>query len=212
MRPDTLAPLFASAETLTGVGPRVAGFLTKAVRLPPGVDQVRVLDLLWHVPTGVIDRRAEPTLAEAEPGTIATFAVRVLKHKPPPRGNNRVPYRVVCEDETGRLDLVFFHAERRFIERQLPEGETRYVSGRVDRYGDQMQMLHPDYVLPPDQRDRLPMLEPVYGLTAGLTGKVLAKIMRQTVDRIPEMPVSDADQMDEKAGDAAAANRPVRAM
>ncbi len=188
MRPDSLAPLFSPAETLTGVGPRVAGFLAKAVSLPPGVDTARVLDLLWHVPTGVIDRRAEPTLAEAEPGTIATFAVRVLKHKPPPRGNNRVPYRVVCEDETGRLDLVFFHAERRFIERQLPEGETRYVSGRVDRYGDQMQMLHPDYVLPPDQRDRLPMLEPVYGLTAGLTGKVLAKIMRQTVDRIPEMP------------------------
>ncbi|MEO1265895.1 MAG: ATP-dependent DNA helicase RecG, partial [Pseudomonadota bacterium] len=188
MRPDALAPMFAGAEALTGVGPRVAGFLAKAVRLPPGIEDARIIDLLWHTPTGLIDRRAEPALADALPGTIATFGVRVVKHRPPPRGNTKAPYRVACEDETGAIDLVFFHAERRFIERQLPEGETRYISGRVDRYGDKLQMMHPDYVLPPNQRDQLPMLEPIYGLTAGLSSKVLAKIMRQTVDRVPDLP------------------------
>ncbi|MEL6299398.1 MAG: ATP-dependent DNA helicase RecG [Pseudomonadota bacterium] len=188
MRPDALAPMFAGAEALTGVGPRVAGFLAKAVRLPPGIEDARIIDLLWHTPTGLIDRRAEPALADALPGTIATFGVRVVKHRPPPRGNTKAPYRVACEDETGAIDLVFFHAERRFIERQLPEGETRYISGRVDRYGDKLQMMHPDYVLPPNQRDQLPMLEPIYGLTAGLSSKVLAKIMRQTADRVPDLP------------------------
>ncbi len=179
MRPAPLNPLFASAESLTGIGPRLIVLLRKALALPPGVTEPRVVDLLWHLPTGVVDRRAEPSVAEALPGTIATLKVRVLKHRGPPRGNNKAPYKVATEDETGRLDLVFFHAERRFIEAQLPEGEIRYVSGRVERYGDTLQMAHPDYIVAPERRGDLPMLEPVYGLTAGLSSKVLGKAMRQ---------------------------------
>ena len=122
------------------------------------------------------------------PGTIATFAVRVLRHKPPPRGNAKAPYKVTCEDDTGRIDLVFFHAERRFIERQLPIGSIRYISGRVERYGETLQMAHPDYIVPPEARNDLPMLEPVHPLTAGLSGKILLKLMRQAVDRVPDLP------------------------
>ncbi len=187
MRPDELSPLFASANALTGIGPRILLLLKKAVRLPPGVAEPRVLDVLWHLPTGVIDRRAEPTIAVATPGSIATLKVRVLKHRPPPRGNNKAPYKIACEDDTGRLELVFFHAERKFIERQLPEGSERYISGRVERYGETIQMAHPDYIVPPEQRHELPMLEPVYGLTAGLSGKVLVKAARQAVARVPAM-------------------------
>ncbi len=187
MRPSVLTPLFASAQSLAGVGPRVLVLLKKALRLPPGITEPRIIDLIWHAPTGVIDRRAEPTVAGAVPGTIATFAVRVLKHKGPPRGNMKAPYRVTCEDETGRIDLVFFHAERRFIERQLPVGTIRYVSGRVERYGDTLQMAHPDYIVAPEARADLPMLEPVHPLTAGLSGKILLKLMRQAVERVPEL-------------------------
>ncbi len=86
---------------------------------------------------------------------------------------------MTCEDDTGRIDLVFFHAERKFIETQLPEGEERYISGRVERYGETLQMAHPDYIVPPERRGDLPMLEPVYPLTAGLSGKVLFKATRQ---------------------------------
>ena len=188
MRPEIFNPLFASAESLTGIGPRLVVLLRKALRLPPGVTEPRVIDLLWHLPTGVVDRRAEPTVAGAVPGTIATLLVRVLKHRAPPRGNAKAPYKVACEDDTGRLDLVFFHAENRFIERQLPVGEMRYVSGRVEKYGETLQMSHPDYIVEPERRGDLPLLEPVYPLTAGLSGKVLAKASRQTVERLPALP------------------------
>jgi ATP-dependent DNA helicase RecG len=188
MRPNELTPLFASAQSLAGIGPRIAALLKKALRLPPGVSEPRALDLLWHLPTGVIDRRAEPAIADAVPGTIATLRVRVLRHKGPPRGMGKAPYKVVCEDDTGRLDLVFFHAERRFIEGQLPVGAERFVSGRVERYGETLQMAHPDYIVAPEARDTLPLLEPVYGLTAGLSGKVLQKAARQALDRVPELP------------------------
>ena len=187
MRPNELTPLFASADVLKGVGPHVVTLLKKALRLPPGVTHPRVIDLLWHLPTGVIDRRAEPTVAAAIPGTIATLKVRVLKHKAPPRGNTKAPYKVSTEDETGRLDLVFFRAERTFIERQLPVGEERYVSGRVERYGETLQMAHPDYIVAPEARGELPLLEPVYPLTGGLSGKVLLKAGRQALERVPAL-------------------------
>ena len=188
MRPEALNALFADATTISGVGPRMAQLLKKALRLPPGVAAPRVVDLIWHAPTGLIDRRATPTVAEAMPGTIATLEVRVLRHKPPPRGNSRAPYKVSCEDDSGRLDLVFFHAERKFIERQLPEGAIRFVSGRIEAYGEQRQMVHPDYIVAPENRDDLPKMEPVYPLTAGLSGKVLSKAVRQAVARCPEVP------------------------
>ena len=188
MRPASLHPLFASAQALTGIGPRLVLLLKKCLALPPGITEPRVVDLLWHMPTGVIDRRAEPQLAAAVPGTIVTLCLRVLKHKPPPRGNNKAPYKVTCEDDTGRIDLVFFHAERKFIEKQLPVGELRFVSGRIERYGEALQMAHPDYIVSPEARDELPMLEPVYPLTAGLSGKVLIKAARQAVERVPDLP------------------------
>jgi ATP-dependent DNA helicase RecG len=188
MRPEIFTPLFASAQSLTGIGPRLVSLLKKAVRMQPGTMEPRVIDLLWHTPTGVIDRRAQPTVAGATPGTIATFELRILKHRPPPRGNNKAPYKIATEDDTGSLDLVFFRAERKYIETQLPEGSVRFISGRVEAYGDKLQMTHPDYIVAPERRDELPMLEPVYPLTAGLSGKVLLKAIRQAVDRIPAMP------------------------
>jgi len=188
MRPHQLTPLFAAATSLAGIGPRMELLLKKALRLPPGVSEPRVIDLLWHTPTGVIDRRATPTVAEALPGTIATLEVRVLKHKPSPRGNTKAPYKVTCEDDSGRIDLVFFHADRRFIERQLPTGSLRTISGHVETYNDRKQMTHPDYIVAPEARADLPMLEPVYPLTAGLSGKVLLKAARHALERVPDLP------------------------
>src|SRR5512145_617069 len=188
MRPPVLVPLFASATSLPGIGPRMQLLLKKALRLPPGVNEARAIDLIWHTPTGVIDRRATPTVAAAVPGTIATLRVRVLRHRPAPPGNSRAPYKVACEDETGRLDLVFFHADPRFVARQLPEGSLRYVSGRIESYNDRKQMAHPDYIVAPEARAELPLLEPVYPLTAGLSGKVLLKAVGGALERVPDVP------------------------
>jgi ATP-dependent DNA helicase RecG len=187
MRPLELIPLFASAKSLVGIGPRMEILLRKALKMPPGITEPRVIDLLLHAPTGVIDRRATPTVAAAVPGTIATLEVRVLKHRPSPRGNTRAPYKVACEDDTGRIDLVFFHAEHKFIERQLPVGSIRCISGRIEAYNDVKQMAHPDYIVAPEARADLPLLEPVYPLTAGLSGKVLLKAVRQALDRVPDL-------------------------
>jgi ATP-dependent DNA helicase RecG len=185
MRPTALNPLFAPAKTLPGIGPKILQLLKKALRLPPGISEPRVLDLLWHTPTGVIDRSPVASIAMAVPGTIVTLDVRVLKHRAPPRGNRKAPYRVACEDDSGRLDLVFFRAEPAYVQRQLPEGSSRIVSGRLETFNGIAQMTHPDYVVAPEKRDELPRLEPVYPLTAGLTGRIVGKACRSALALVP---------------------------
>jgi ATP-dependent DNA helicase RecG len=186
MRPAVLHALFAPVEAIPGVGPKTVQLLKKALRLPPGTTEPRVVDLVWHTPTGVIDRSPVPSVSMAVPGTICTLRVRVLKHRGPSGAASKAPYKVACEDETGRLDLVFFRAEPQFIRRQLPEGEIRVVSGRVELFNGGLQMTHPDYIVAPEKADELPALEPVYPLTAGLTTRMLGKACRQASDRVPD--------------------------
>ncbi len=187
MRPEPLTPLFASVQSLEGIGPKLLLLVKKALSLPGQVAEPRVIDLLWHMPAGVIDRRAQPLLSQAVPGTIATVKVRVLKHRAPPR-NSKAPYTVQTEDDTARLDIVFFHADPRYVERMLPIGEVRIVSGRIEQYGEKLQMMHPDYAVAEADIASLPLLEPVYSLVAGLSGKTVLKAIRKALERVPELP------------------------
>ena len=179
MRPEILFPLFRPVGALKGIGERLAKLMERAAG-------PRVVDLLWHLPAGLIDRRFRPRIAEAPLGRIATIVVEVERHQPP--ANRRQPYRVRCRDETGYLTLVFFKADATYLERLLPVGQSRIVSGTVQDYGGERQMAHPDHVLPPEELQRLPALEPVYPLTAGLSGKVVARAVEQVLQRLPALP------------------------
>ena len=177
MRPEILFPLFAPATSLPGIGTRLAKTLEK---LAGG----RVLDLLWHLPTGIVDRRRLASLAEAQPGQVATVAVTVgARHKPASRHR---PWRVDCWDRTASLQLVFFHAREDWLAKLLPAGEQRLVSGRLERYGGELQMAHPDHVLAPGEA--LPEIEPVYPLTEGLAPKVLRRALAAALERLPQLP------------------------
>jgi len=187
MRSENLNPLFASIQSLPSVGAKRARLIAKALAgrgAEPGAP--RVVDLLWHLPFSVIDRRKRPHVAALSPGEYATLALTVAHHEPP-RAPNR-PYRVRCHDDTGEIALVFFKAEPRYLLRILPVGEKRYVSGRVDSFQGTLQIVHPEYVLDEAGLKDLPLVEPVYHLTAGLSGKVLGAVIREAVSRVPELP------------------------
>ena len=178
MRPEILFPLFTPVTVLSGVGPRIAKLL-EAVAGP------NVVDLLWHLPRDTIDRRFSPSIAQAPAGRVATLKVHVDKHQP---GHGRRPYRVRCSDESGFLTLIFFHPRKDYLLRVLPEGQQRIVSGVVETWNEELQMTHPDYILTDAEADQMPKMEPVYGLTAGLTLKTLGKAIREALTRAPEMP------------------------
>ena len=181
MRPAPLFPLFADLPTLPGVGATLAKTLA---RLTGGG---RLLDLLWHLPSGLIDRTATPSIVAARPHAMATLAVRVIEHAPP--RSRRQPWRVQCGDATGEITLVFFNARSDWLMKLLPPGETRVVSGVVEAYGEMLQMVHPDYVVPQDEADEggLPAIEPVYPMTTGLAPKLLLKAIRGALERVPEL-------------------------
>lgn len=179
MRPESLFPLFAPLESLKGVGPRIAGLLGKAAG-------PHVVDLLWHLPRDVLDRRDRPTIAEAIPGKLVTLTLTIGRHEVP--RDKRRPYRIHAADASGEIYLTFFRGDGRYLSETLPEGETRIVSGRLDLYNGIKQMSHPDHIVPLDRADEIPAIEPVYPLTQGVTPKVLAKAMAAALAKAPVMP------------------------
>ncbi len=179
MRPEILFPIFKPATSIKGVGPRI-GTLIEKLAGP------YLVHLLWHLPTDIIDRRHAPTIAAAVPGTVATMTLRVTSHAKPP--NKRMPYRVFCTDDTGAMALVFFHAHEDYLRKNLPEGETVVVSGIIESFHDDIQMTHPDHIVPPAEADRIRRVEPVYGLTAGLTLKSIARGIDGALEALPELP------------------------
>ena len=179
-RPAEIFQLFASTTSLAGVGAKLASVLEKRVGQ-------HVIDVLRHLPIGLIDRSQRPSLANVDDGAIATFDLLVIKHYRPPRGVRR-PYRVFCENETGALELVFFHAHDDYVAKQLPIGERRLISGRVELFQGRVQMAHPDHILPPSQASKMPIFEPIYPLTAGLTPKILRRTIADALTRIPDLP------------------------
>lgn len=179
MRPEILNRLFRPTTALAGVGPRIAKLIERLAG-------PRVIDILFHLPREIIDRQVVPSISGAPSGKIATLALTVLKHEP--ARVKRQPYRIRCSDGTEELTLVFFHAREDYLRRVLPEGALRLVSGSVDRFRGDTQITHPDYILAPEDAKDLPLVEPVYPLTEGLTLKTLGKAVRAALEDVPTLP------------------------
>src|SRR5579862_4573268 len=184
MRPPVLNPLFAALTSLSGVGPK----LEKLYQRLLGRDAPRVDDLLFHLPSGAIDRRARPKLRDVQEGQVVTVAVTVIRHRPSPPHRARAPYRIETEDDTGTLTLTYFNARRDYLEKLLPVGETRYVSGTAEFYDGMLQMVHPDRVVDEKGFADLPLVEATYPLTEGLAFGNVRRAMESALTRLPEMP------------------------
>ncbi|WP_421723857.1 ATP-dependent DNA helicase RecG [Bauldia sp.] len=188
MRPPILDPLFRPVTSLTGIGPKLAVILRKLVGRPETDATSRVIDLLFHLPVAVIDRSRQPGIAESPEGAIVTLKVRIDRHQPAPRGNRRIPHRVYADDETGEIALTFFHANEAWLERTMPIGATRYVSGKMEWFNGRPSMVHPDHIVSEEELAELPLIEPVYPMTAGLSRKTLLRAIASGLSDVPELP------------------------
>jgi ATP-dependent DNA helicase RecG len=185
MRPSLLNPLFAAVTTLPGIGPRLEKLYR---RLLGREDAARVVDLLLHLPTGTIDRRARPKLRDVTPDTVVTVAVTVDRHRPSPPHRPRAPYQIYTSDETGDLILTYFNARKDYLQTLLPVGERRYVSGTITLYDHMLQMVHPDRVVAEADLAKLPLVEPVYPLTEGLSLNQVHRAVQAALARVPKLP------------------------
>jgi ATP-dependent DNA helicase RecG len=185
MRPALLNPLFAPVTSLAGVGPkqdRLLRYLLDREETP------RLVDLLLHLPASVIDRRARPKIRDAVPGTVVTLEVTVDRHRPTPARNHRAPHLVYASDETGDVVLTYFRAQPGYVEKLLPVGSKRYVSGTAQMYDGTLQLTHPDRVVDEAGFAKLSGIDPVYPLTEGLALGSLRRAMAQALQKLPALP------------------------
>ena len=177
MRPELLNPLFAEVEALKGVGPQLAKPLRR-------LKLERAVDLLFHLPSGWIERRRVAAVDMADAGSVVIVAVTPVDYR---QSGGRGPFRVHATDSAGNyLTLTYFNNPG-WAKKQLPLGETRLVSGKMELYGQELQIVHPD-VVPPEAADSLPDREPVYPLSEGITSKRLGDLVAQALARAPDLP------------------------
>jgi ATP-dependent DNA helicase RecG len=186
LRPSRLDPLFAPVTTLPGVGPKIAPLLDRLLGEPGR--PARLVDLLFHLPHGGIARELKGSIAEAPVGEPVTLAVTVAAHRPAPPGRSRAPYKVLVEDETGDVTLVFFNAQRPRLEKLLPKGARRFISGKIELWDGMRQMVHPDRILDERAAASLPPVEAVYGQTEGLSTRLIARYVAAALERLPALP------------------------
>src|SRR5215218_4345610 len=139
MRPEILNPLFAEVEVLKGVGPQVSKQLKK-------LDLTRVVDVLYHLPTGAIQRMRAPAASAALLGRNVILELTPFETRETRSG--RGPTRVFAADGEGNtISLIYFNNPA-WAKRSLPAGEKRIVSGKLEAYGDEWQIIHPEIVQP----------------------------------------------------------------
>jgi ATP-dependent DNA helicase RecG len=178
MRPELLNPLFAEVEALKGVGPQLMKPLNK-------LGLTRIVDLAFHLPTGWIDRKRVESLDEADVGRVITVILTARDYRQ--SGGHKSPLRIHATDAGGDYVTLTYFRNPGWAKQQLPIGEPRLVSGRLDRYGQELQMVHPDHVIDPSQGEQLPEREPVYALSEGLTNKRMGDLAAQALARLPAL-------------------------
>jgi len=179
MRPDILNPLFTESAALKGVGSALAKPLAR-------LELDRAVDLAFHLPVSWIERQKVRRLAEAETGRMV--GVVLTAHDYRASGSSRAPFRVWATDEAGDpISIVYFGKNSGWPRKLFPLGEPRFVSGRLDRFGDDLQIVHPDHVVALGEAGTIPEREPVYGLSEGITNGRMRELVVQGVKRAPEL-------------------------
>lgn len=176
MRPEILNPLFAETTVLKGVGPALAKPLDR-------LGLARVVDVAFHLPTGYVDRLPRTELMASDAGRMITITLTPREYR---SSAGRGPTRVQATDVHGNyVSLVFFGGNSGWAKKLLPIGEAKRVSGRLDQYGQDLQIVHPELAEPDEA---LPEREPIYPLSEGLNSRKLGALAAQAVGRAPDLP------------------------
>ena len=179
MRPAILNGLFSNIDTLNGIGPKWS-------KLLKNLCGPTVLSVAFHLPDHVLHRPYLTDLKSVREKMLLTTKVTVSQHKKP--FSRRHPYRIICEASGTYLEVVFFNYRKDYIIDQLPVGETRLISGQVERFGERLQMTHPDYIVREEEAWKIPIYEPIYPLTQGVSNKLMNRATKEALQLIPNLP------------------------
>ena len=180
MRPELLNPLFAEISVLKGVGNALAKPLDR-------LGLSRMVDLAFHLPSGWVERKRVAALDHNDVGQTIIVSLSPVEYRA--SGGTRAPFRVVAQDEAGHLvNLVYFGKNSGWPRKLLPLGEPRVVSGKLEAWGDQLQIVHPDHVGPVEEASEIRVREPVYPLAEGISNARMNDLVAQALERAPDLP------------------------
>lgn len=180
MRPDILNPLFAETDTLDGVGPKLKKPLER-------LGLTRIRDLAYHLPERFVTRRVIADLDDAQVGEQVIVALTPVEHRSGPSA--RAPFRVLAQDDKGNVcALTFFGRASYSAKKQLPTGTRKWIAGRLDQYGEMLQIVHPDHIAEAGEGAMGRQVEPVYRLAEGLTQPRIGAMIAQSLERAPQLP------------------------
>ena len=182
MRPDILNPLFAEISLFKGVGPALARPLER-------LGLARAVDVAFHLPVSWVDRHLTDRLDLADAGRVIGIMLTPVDYRA--GGSARAPFRVLAADAHGNgVALVYFGRNSGWPRKLLPLNEAKFISGKLEAYGDNLQIVHPDHVLPPEEAGTVPARESVYGLSEGLTNNRMRDLAAQALARAPDRLIS----------------------
>ncbi len=181
MRPTILFPLYAPLETLKGVGPALQKTL-KRLKLE------RVIDLLWHLPTGISHFPLKTSLKECRVGQPIAAVATIMDYESASFKRSSGPFRVICDVDDAPLLLTFFKASPQSLETRLPRGQKRLVCGTLDKYNGTWQITHPEQIAPAEVAAYWKEKTPTYPLTAGLFQSQIQRFTKEALQRLPALP------------------------
>ncbi len=176
MRPEKINKIYSEINILPGIGPKIENLFNKM-----GI--YRVLHFLWHIPYNVIKRQKHLNIHDAEINSLVTLKIKILKHNP--SRFKRQPYKINCICGDTPIDIVYFYARHPVVRAALPVGKERYVSGKLDFFRNTYQITHPSHVIDSSELNQLKDIEPVYGLTGGLSQRIVLKYIEKILSTLP---------------------------
>ena len=183
--------LTQNVTDLNGVGSKIKRLL-KRKKIE------KISDLLWNFPQGYTDRSNVQTLDKLKIGKITTIKVKVIKFNFPRIRN--LPNKVICEDEKGKIDIVFFNSREGYIRKILPINSFVIISGKINYFKKNYQIVNPAYVVPIEKEKYVNKVIPKYSLTEGLTEKIYRKLIEQVLKKIVDLDEWHNKEILEKIG------------
>ena len=168
--------IFNDVNKLKGVGPQLSKYLKKKK-----IEKVK--DIILNLPYSETDRSKLYKLNELEIGKIQTVKA-IVKKLNFPRIRN-LPNKIICEDETGKINIVYFNSREGYLRKLFPLNEWIIISGKVNYFNKNYQITNPDYVTTLDNKEYVVKNIPKYNLTKGINEKKYRSISEQVINQIP---------------------------
>ena len=170
--------IFSEISNLKGVGPKLSKYLKKKK-----IEKIK--DIILNLPYSETDRSKVTNLNELEIGKIHSIKVKVSKLNFPRIRN--LPNKIICKDETGQIDIVYFNSREGYLRKLFPVGEWVIISGKVNFFNKKYQITNPDYVTKIENQDYVIKNIPKYSLTKGINEKKYRTISEKVINNIPKI-------------------------